>query len=430
MREHTTQNRRLLAAVRRTGVRLAIGAAVMLALVLTLARIAFVMVPGGDAAAASTSLGTPYSAPGDQAVGTRTVNIPGDRRIDVRLWYPASVGDDQRRGVTDAFALRAVGALGPVTIATSHGDAVRNAAFDLSEGPYPVVLLSPGFALTSSTYAWLAEHLASHGFVVLSPDHDEVLDPGALWRSTVTRPREISSVLDFAEAQARPGGAWAGLVDTGRAAVLGHSYGGYAAQASAGARLDTTGFIRECRDLESADPRTFLCDALLPHLSEMAEAAGLDEVPTSLWPDWSDPRVKAAVALAGDAAPFARNGLAALDTPVLAIGGTADQDTPYAAGARATFERAGSTRKGEVGLRGAEHFVFAARCESVRAVVRLVPNSFCSDPGWRRAEAHEVVKHYVTAFLLAELRRDVVAAAELRRPQPVDPAVSVRTGGY
>ncbi|MHB1065743.1 MAG: hypothetical protein ACYC1Z_14860, partial [Georgenia sp.] len=99
---------------------------------------------------------------------------------------------------------------------------------------------------------------------------------------------------------------------------------------------------------------------------EMARAAGLDEAPTGRWPDWTDARVKAAVALAGDAAPFAQQGLAALDTPVLAIGGTADQDTRYAAGARATFDRAGNSRKVEVGLRGAVHFVFTARCEKVR----------------------------------------------------------------
>ena len=156
--------------------RLAVGATVMLALVLLLASVALVMVPGDDAGgAASIPLGTAYSTPGDHPVGTRTVSVHGDRRIDVRLWYPASLDSDQRRGVTDAFALRAGGLLGPITIATSRGDAVRNAAFDLSEGPYPVVVLSPGFALSSSTYGWLAEHLASHGFVVLSPDHDEVL---------------------------------------------------------------------------------------------------------------------------------------------------------------------------------------------------------------------------------------------------------------
>lgn len=428
MPDHRTRNLRL--AVRRAGARLALGAVVMVALVLTLAGLALVMVPGGDdGAAASTSLGSSYSAAGDHAVGTRTVSVAGDRRIDVRLWYPALVGSDQRRGVSDAFALRAVGVLGPVTIATSHGDAVRNAPFNRSESPYPIVVLSPGFALTSSTYAWLAEHLASHGFVVLSPDHDEVLDPDALWRSTVTRPREISTVLRYVSDQTRPGGAWAGFFDADRAAVLGHSYGGYAAQASAGARLDTTGFTRECNDLEPADPGTFLCNALLPHLSDMAEAAGLKEVPTGLWPDWSDPRVQVAVSLAGDSAPFARKGLSTLDLPVLAMGGTGDHDTPYAAGARATFDRADSTRKVEVGLSGAEHFVFAARCESVRLIARLVPNAFCSEPGWQRAEAHEVVKHYVTAFLLAELHHDTAAAAELRRTDTAHRAVNVRISG-
>src|SRR3546814_7571863 len=61
----------------------------------------------------------------------------------------------------------------------------------------------------------------------------------------------------------------------------------------------------------------------------MARAAGLDEAPTGRWPDWTDARVKAAVALAGDAAPFAQQGLAALDTPVLAIGGTADRSEEH-----------------------------------------------------------------------------------------------------
>ena len=346
------------------------------------------------------------------------MTVPGDRPINVRLWYPATVGPDQRRGVTDAFAIRAVGALGPVTIATSPGDAVRNAPFDLSEGPYPVVLLSPGFALTSSTYAWLAEHLASRGFVVLSPDHDEVLDPGQLWRSTVTRPREISSVLDFAEAQAGPSGAWTGLVDTGRSAVLGHSYGGYAAQVSAGARLDTTGFTRECHDLETTDPRTFLCEALLPHLSEMARAAGLDEVPRGLWPSWSDAPTPGGRLTRRRRCSLRPARTRELDVPVLAVGGTADQDTPYAAGARATFDRTGSTRQG--GGR-------TSRCRALR-VRRSLPvgparrasraQQFCTDPGWERAQAHDVVKHYVTAFLLAELRDDAAAASELRVRSP------------
>ncbi len=84
----------------------------------------------------------------------------------------------------------------------------------------------------------------------------------------------------------------------------------------------------------------------------------------------------------------------------------------------------------EVGLRDAEHFVFAGRCESVRLVARLVPNGFCSDPGWSRARAHDVVEHYVTAFLLAELRNDAAAAAELSRTEAPVIGVRVQTHGY
>ena len=108
----------------------------------------------------------------------------------------------QRRGVTDAFALRAGGMLGPITIATSRGDAVRNAAFNLSDGPYPVVVLSR--ASPSATRPTGGSQ--STGFPTgssCSPDHDEVLDSEALWQSTVTRPREISTVLDYASKQAQ-----------------------------------------------------------------------------------------------------------------------------------------------------------------------------------------------------------------------------------
>lgn len=430
-RAPTTLARRRSSTPRSRGARIGFGAAVTLAVLISLARLMLVMVPGGDASAeVVTPSGSAYSDPGSYSVGTRTISVPEERRIDLRLWYPAALSDRDRPGGTEAFGLRVARQVAPVTVATWEGGASRNAAFNLSDGPYPAVLLSPGFALTSSTYAWLGEHLASHGFVVLSPDYDEVLSPGELWQSTVTRPREISTVLDFAEAQARPGGDWEGLLQTGRAAVVGHSYGGYTAQASAGARLDTAGFTQECSDLESSDPRLFLCEALLQRLGSMAAAAGLDEVPSGLWPDWSDPRVAAAVSLAGDSAPFARDGLAALDVPVLAIGGTGDRDTPYAAGARATFDRTASRRKVEVGLLDAKHFVFAGRCESVRLVARFMPVAFCSDPGWQRARAHDVIEHYVTAFLQAELRADPAAMAELSHGEAPDTGVDLRTRGY
>ena len=66
---------------------------------------------------------------------------------------------------------------GTVSIASSGGQAIKNAPYNLSDGPYPLIILSPGFSIGNLAYAWLAEHLASYGFVVIAPEHIEHLDP-------------------------------------------------------------------------------------------------------------------------------------------------------------------------------------------------------------------------------------------------------------
>ena len=83
-------------------------------------------------------------------------------------------------------------------------------------------------------------------------------------------------------------------------AVIGHSYGGYTALAAAGAQMDTSSLKAACETArKTGDPLAFLCDALLPHLDDMADLAGLGALPTGLWPAWADPRVDAVVSMAG-----------------------------------------------------------------------------------------------------------------------------------
>jgi predicted dienelactone hydrolase len=259
-------------------------------------------------------------------------------------------------------------------------------------------------------------------------EHVEELDPSALWRATIDRPRDTRAALDHVDGEVR--GAWSGLVDPDDVAVIGHSYGGYTALAAAGARLDT-GRLREiCDRAPNDDPINFQCDALVPHIAAMAAAAGLDAAPTELWPSWGDPRVDSAVALAGDAVMFGEAGMAEVSVPVMAIGGTADVDAPYEWGTRLAYEAASSTRRVEVGLEGAEHMVFTGPCETRRRVFTVLREPFCSDPAWDRARAHDLVRHYVTAFLLAELTDDTDAAAALAAEPTSFPRLRYAATGY
>jgi predicted dienelactone hydrolase len=350
----------------------------------------------------------------------------------MKMWYPASPDGNPDGSAPYPYEVKLGSPLGTVKIASSAGRAVHDVSFDLAQSPYPLVVLSPGFALGASSYGWLAEHLASHGFVVIAPEHHETLDPrNELWRSAITRPQEVLTLFAYVDAATEPGGALEGLIDREVTAVLGHSYGGYTALAAAGARIDTADFRAHCEAaLETEDPAAWLCTMLLPHIADMAALAGLGATPEGLWPAAADPRVKAVVSMAGDAYFFGRRGLANVDVPVLAIGGTLDSDTPFSWGPQPTYDHTSGPNRALLALHDAEHMIFTGPCESIRWYARLLAGEFCSDSVWDRDQAHDLVAHFTTAFLLAELRQDANAAAALAPDAGAFPNVTYTTQGY
>ena len=370
---------------------------------------------GAVATSPDPDLGLSRAAPGPRAVGLRRIGAD-EAPVELTLWYPATAPADDEPPLRYSYALSVLGPSTGTALATYPGVARLGAPPDTTGGPYPLVVLSAGFAITPDSYAWLAEHLASHGLVVAAPRHEETLDPAQLWRSATDRPRVVAEARRFVESVAAPGGDLAGLVDPSTVAVLGHSYGGYTALAAGGARLDADAFSSGCAGArQEGDPIVFLCDAVEPRFDDVVAADGNRPEP-----------VDAVVSLAGDAAMFGEDGLASLTAPLLVIGGTADQDSPYEWTTRLAYDHAGSRRKVEVAMDGAEHFVFSGGCESARRIVRLVPTGFCDDPAWDRARARAVVRHVVTAFLVAELGRERSAARSLEEAVRL-PRVHVRT---
>lgn len=368
-----------------------------------------------------------YGLRGPYPVGMRRL-VMHEAPLETALWYPAA-GRNQAP-LAYSYAIKLLGGGAPLALATYEGSATLNADYDRSAAPYPLVILSPGFGIGATAYAWLAEHLASYGLVVLALDHGEQMDPALLWRATIDRPNDVLTVLASVDAHGL-GPGLDGLIDPARLAAVGHSYGGYTALAAAGARMDTSRLATICEEAyRSGDPVVFLCDALLPQVPDMAAAARLPSVPDALWPAFADGRVDAVVALAGDAVMFGERGVAEIAAPVMAIGGTADRDSPFAWGTELAYEWASSSRKAEVALPGAEHMVFTGPCETTRRLLRMLPKPMCSDPAWSRTRAHEVVRHYTTAFLLAELRNDAAAAHALSADKARFSDVTYAAQGY
>ncbi len=371
-----------------------------------------VVVPIGSLAARTDPRpdGPPYAVRGPYPVGVSNLESGGEVPLGMTMWYPALNAEGLRARTKYAYGVKIGKPLGAITLATYAGRAMRDASYDLSAGPYPLVILSPGFAMTASTYGWLAEHLASYGFVVLAPEHEEQFDGelNGLWQTAVTRPQDILTVLAYVDESVDSGRALEGLVDADTVAVIGHSYGGYTALAAGGGQINTPGFEAQCENAYRTNgPIVWLCDQLLPHMVDMAELAGLDSIPEGLWNQaWFDPRVDAIVPMAGDAYLFDQAGLAEIAVPVMAIGGTLDGDTPYMWGTYPTYEYASSPTKVRIGLTGAEHMIFTGPCEASPLLLRLVSKELCADPGWDRSYAHDLISHFTTAFLLDTLKGD------------------------
>lgn len=392
-----------------------------------------------------------YAALGPHPVGVRNASVrrgvgdavtrvarTGDasnarptRPLPVTVWYPAR--DDGRRPPRSSYAYPLKFFVRIDRLARVAGRARWNAPAETAAGAYPLVVLSPGFAMGRTGYAWLAERLASHGFVVVAVGHDERMteDFGDLWRGVVTRPSDVRAVLDWVASQSAPGMPLAGRVDLERVAVVGHSLGGATALAAAGARLDLDATAELCAGAAAEQhPATWLCSLFVEHAAPLASLAGLDAVPEGPWPAAGDPRVSAVVTLAGDAFPFGPAGLAAVAVPVLAVGGSRDSASPLAWSTEPAYRFSAGPRAARAVLDGAEHMVFAASCGAAPLLRVFGTEMLCGDAVWDVERAHDAAAHLTVAFLRAELAGDSDARAALSPERVALSGVDYDARGY
>ena len=276
-------------------------------------------------------------APGPYAVGYTTFeafDATRDRALPVHVWYPVLPRDAS--GPPAVYGVLFLGLPSPVAIADAPLP---------RRGLFPLVVFSHGNGGLGLQSFFLTEALASHGFVVVAPDHtgntlvDALfgdLDTAAILRSALDRPRDVSFLIDLMlERSFTPGDRFHLAVNPFRIGVAGHSFGGFTSLAVAG------GF-----------------DA------EAAFAFGV-AVPPDFVPIPPDPRVRAIVPIAPASTPLGDGELARIRVPTLLIGGTLDRTTPLVPEVTRPFEWIRGRPLYRADLIDAAHFSFTNACDLI-----------------------------------------------------------------
>jgi dienelactone hydrolase len=145
--------------------------------------------------------------------------------LQVWIWYPSS----EPRTQTAATAV-------PANVPLDTAPQLPAA----KDGTHPLLIFSHGWAATSTGFSALLTRVASRGFVVAAPFHQDCdlgcaangvlgLTTGSQATLAVRRPADIESVKEAVlAASASKDPILGGLIDASRMGVAGHSLGGYA----------------------------------------------------------------------------------------------------------------------------------------------------------------------------------------------------------
>jgi predicted dienelactone hydrolase len=201
----------------------------------------------------------------------------------------------------------------------------------------PMVVISHGFGADRRFFAYLADHLASHGLTVVSVEHpgsnvaslmslpsqEEKASktPNRILPATefLDRPRDISFVLDRMEKLNYYSYSLRGRLDTDQVTLIGHSLGGYTALALAGAQLDLRPLKGFCEQLSPVNfsPADWLQCAALGLPVNRA--------------DLEDPRISQIIVMNPlTGLLFGEQGLSRVTLPTLMFASTHDGVTPMA----------------------------------------------------------------------------------------------------
>lgn len=188
----------------------------------------------------------------------------------------------------------------------------------------PLAVITHGFGSSQVHFEYLARHLASHGYIVLVPEHigSNTEYKEAFLRGEISvdvspiefysRPQDITYLLNKVEDSELNK-----LINWEQVGILGHSFGGNTALAIAGATINQERINQVCQENKPSLNMSMLLQC---------RASGLPAVDTNL----RDPRIKAVVA-ANPVTSIALGpeGMGKIEIPTMILAGSQDTTTPF-----------------------------------------------------------------------------------------------------
>ena len=327
-------------------------------------------------------LATPPAAAGEEQpaypVGIRQIEFfDGSRYFALAVFYPADLPDKSAPTFNLPFFVNL----------HLYKDA------EIAEGKFPLVMFSHGRGSNPLSYAWFAETLASHGYIVAAPYHYRANTYNStiaylankLWQRPLDVSFDITSLLNDP--------VWGKHIDAGRIGIAGHSQGGFTSLWIGGAKVNPDKYL--------AFQRGWKNNPSVPqHLR--------DELPLDPAPALAvhDERIKCAFAMApGIIKAFGmdEDGLRQLTIPTYITVGARDTQAPPKDNAEFAAKYIPNAElyviPGEV-----DHEIFVNECDEEGR--DEFPEACIDAPGVDRAAIHQSVGAAALKFFGKALKRE------------------------
>lgn len=277
--------------------------------------------------------------------------------------------------------------------------------------PAPIVIISHGVGGTRLSFDYLAQHLASHGFLVVVPEHvgsnaktvidffRGLTDPAP--QEALDRPWDVTFILNILEQYSQLSPAWRSRINFEHIGVLGQSFGGYTALTLGGASVNFQALDEACLKPEPNNQSLNIslllqCNTnLLHHQTYILR----------------DPRIKAVMAINPLTSHiFGETGLSALQVPALVVASGDDFITPAGIEQLYPFTWLGRQPRYLALLAKGTHFSALSLSETQGGVFPLPPSLLGPDP----RIAHRYLQGLSVAFFQTYLQQNPFAPLYLQ----------------